>query len=180
MPLRKQSKKTRGKKYYKMRGCSKKLLGGKNAYINPSRGPNPYGFNFPNSQITKGGSCGTCHMRGGNYSVGKAWSATNWPSMNNANHFSKNTYNNDISRQMKAAWASGGRRGKQKTQKKQRGGVLSNGIGQDFVNLGRQLTSGAGNIYNSSIGRSHSVSPQPWLNQLPGTLSVSTLKKMAN
>jgi hypothetical protein len=157
----------------------------------PSTGPNPSGFNFLNSQIKKGG-CG-CGMRGGNHEtplttfIGEPWTTANnaIPSESTNNHFALNTYDMDISRQMKDLGASppflgGARKRKGKTSKKknQKGGILSNFIAQDFINLGRQGVSGLSNFGNAFKGVGQQPSPMPWKNQLPNTSNVSTLQKM--
>ena len=173
----------------------------------PSTGPKVGGFDFLTGNSMKGGSCGSCAMpmmRGGNGInpipaplVGSPWSANNWPaskvdSPHNATHFPLNTYTNDVPLQMKATGASppyssfkGGRRYKRnktnktnKTNRKQRGGIYSNFISQDLINLGRQIQTGAISSYDGLRGVQQPASPLPWRGQLPDTSSISTLKKM--
>lgn len=55
---------------------------------------------------------------------------------------------------------TGGRR------RKQKGGVLSNFMGQDLINLGRQFQFGVGTAYNALSGYSAPVNPLPWTGQL--------------
>ena len=145
----------------------------------------------------KGGSCGCGLMKGGqnvgqtngglNYPdglVGTPWKADigSWPGVNNAtgsaNYYPVNNYNQDISRQMQAVGANppfkGGKRGRK--SRKQRGGVLSNLIGQDLVNLGRQTTFGLGSAYNAISGYPAPVNPLPWKGQLPTTANIHTIQ----
>jgi len=118
--------------------------------------------------------------------VGAAYNnPTNLPGANgipgDANYYSNNTYNNDVSRQMEAVGANppflgfplfkGGKRSKHKSShtkknRKQRGGTLSNFIGQDLINLGRQFTHGIGNTFNALNGYPSHTSPLPWKDQL--------------
>lgn len=179
-------------------------LNGANPLI-PSTGPLFKGFDFlTGSYPMKGGNCGgSCPasqimMRGGNGInpipdplVGSPWSANNLPasitaSPHNANHFPLNTYNNDVALQMKATGAAppfssfkGGRRNKRnKTNKKQRGGIASNFLAQDFLNLGRQVQSGLVGAYDGIKGVHQQASPLPWRGQLSNTSNISTLKKL--
>jgi hypothetical protein len=107
---------------------------------------------------------------------------TNLPGANgiggDANYYSNNTYNNDVSRQMIDVGANppflgfkGGSKNKQKLShskknKKQHGGTLSNFFGQDLINLGRQLGHGAGSAFNALNGVHASSNPLPWKDQL--------------
>ena len=79
---------------YNMRGCSKKrrkYLGGQNPQNYtpvPSTGPL-----LPNTQTSLNSKFQSGGQRGGATTfIGSPWSATNWPSANNANHYSMNTY----------------------------------------------------------------------------------------
>jgi hypothetical protein len=96
----------------------------------------------------------------------------NWPGVDgisgDRNHLAYNTYSpNDVSRQMIATGANppfsvgGG-----KKSKKQKGGVLSNFLGQDLVNLGRQFQFNLGSTYNALNGYQAPVNPLPWKDQL--------------
>ena len=119
--------------------------------------------------------------------VGSAYvNSSNLPGANgipgDANYYSNNTYNNDVSRQMIDVGAnppflgfSGFKGGKRNNKhkhlhtmktKKQRGGTLSNFLGQDLINLGRQLTHGVGTTFNALNGYPASASPLPWKDQL--------------
>jgi len=157
--------------------------------------------------VIKGGSCGCGLMKGGSAQtngglaypdglVGTPWKPEigGWPGVNNAtgsaNYYPVNNYNQDISRQMQAIGANppfnGGKRsckGKSKGKgksKKQRGGVLSNFIGQDLVNLGRQTTFGLGSAYNAISGYPSPANPLPWKGQLPTTANIHTIKAAYN
>ena len=113
--------------------------------------------------------------------VGKPWtpSITGWPGVDNIsggrNYLANNNYNTDISRQMIATGANrpfsvgGGKR-------KQKGGTLSNFIGQDLINLGRQFQFGLGSAYNAISGYPAPTNPLPWKDQLPRTPDISALK----
>jgi hypothetical protein len=91
-----------------------------------------------------------------------------------ANYYSLNKYIPDVSRQMIDVGANkpflgfwgvkGGRR--QKKTRKQCGGTLSNFIGQDIINLGRQFTYGLGTAFNALNGTPGPVNPLPWKGQL--------------
>ena len=97
----------------------------------------------------------------------------NWPGVNGVsgdhNHLSYNTYApNDVSRQMVSTGANppfsvGGSKTKKHRQK---GGVLSNFLGQDLTNLGRTFQFNLGSTYNALNGYSAPVNPLPWKDQL--------------
>lgn len=84
----------------------------------PAKGPQPGGFNFLNPQTSSykgvGGGCGGNNTLPAvpNGLLGKAWSPSvgSWPGVdgnpNNSNHLGYNTYDNDISRQMKDVGAA--------------------------------------------------------------------------
>jgi hypothetical protein len=206
------SKKHRaGKKpKYNMRGCSRKMrkyLGGQSPQNTPvpSTGPPPNPYTALSSKFQFGGSGCGCGQSGGRNSqngggcgcgklfggqnggsttfVGSPWSANNWPSANNANHYPMNTYTPvDIQLQTKVLGANppfskGGRRmrksrirSKSRTRRSyQKGGNLSNFLLQDLVNFGRGLSYSAGSAYNTILGAQAPVSPLPWQGQLQGT-----------
>jgi len=116
--------------------------------------------------------------------VGAAYSnPSNLPGANgipgDANYYSNNTYNNDVSRQMVDVGANppflgfplfkGGRRNKHrlsgtKKNTKQRGGFLTS----DLINLGRQIGHGVGTTFNVLNGYRASPNPLPWKDQLVG------------
>ena len=129
-------------------------------------------------------SCKRKGMKGGNAGipypdglVGSPWtpSVGGWPGVDgvpgNSNYYPVNNYNNDISRQMVDLGGNppfsnvkGGKR------RKQRGGALSNFLGQDLINLGRQFQFGMGSAYNALAGYSSPVNPMPWKDQFPSKI----------
>lgn len=176
---------------------------GANPY-QPSTGPQSTGFNFMNSQIMRGGSCSSCNafpqtMNGGSGSnlptlIGAPWApGTGIPSEYTNNHFAMNQYaNGDPQLAMKNVGAQppflggGSRRTgtkrrmpRSKTSRKgQRGGILANFLGQDFVNLGRQIGHSFSNVSNGFKGVHQSSNPMPWNGQLKSTVpDIATLKK---
>lgn len=163
--------------------------------VYPNTGPPAMSQNWLGSSIQHGGSCGgTCPLqRGGNglpYGqglplmksipypnglTGGNWGADfKWPGTNNVggdfNHYSENTYNNDVPNQMIATGAQppfsvgGGR--KMRKNKSLKGGGISNFLYQDLVNVGRQAQFGLGSTYNALRGFSAPVNPMPWQGQL--------------
>jgi hypothetical protein len=144
----------------------------------------PFGQNLPD-------------MKGIPYPNGTAGSPlvggdiSTWPGVNNVggsgNYYKINTYDNGFTTNIKNEGAQkpflGGakRRNtkKSKTNRKTRGGSgfnFSNSIAQDFVNVGRQFSSGLGNTYNTFNGYQQAASPLPWKGQLYNTPSASSLK----
>jgi len=145
------------------------------------------------SMMSGGGGC-TTGNNGIPYPNGLVGSpyvnSSNLPGANgisgDANYYSNNTYNNDVSRQMidvganppflgflgfKGGRSKHGRRhphSHTKKHRKYRGGSLSNFIGQDLINLGRQLGHGVGTTFNALNGYTASASPLPWKGQLVG------------
>ena len=120
--------------------------------------------------------------------VGNPWTASTggWPGVDgiggDRNYLALNTYSpNDVSRQMTATGAAppfsiGGAKMRKNRRGKQNGGTLSNFLGQDLINLGRQFQFGLGSTYNALAGYSAPANPMPWKGQLPNTPSVSALK----
>jgi hypothetical protein len=152
------------------------MSGGKKKKMKGGRGYNPMsnnGIPYPNG------------LAGAPYD-GK--SIGGWPGVDgvggNRNYYTNNTYNNDVSRQMIDVGANkpflgfkGGKRSKKQThRKKQKGGTLSNFIGQDLINLGRQVQFGVGSAYNALAGYQAPINPMPWKGQLPNTASLSSVK----
>lgn len=139
-----------------------------------------------------GCKCSSCktNMTGGNPGipypdglVGSPWTPSigGWPGVDgiqgDRNYLPHNDYKTDISRQMIATGANppfsiGGKR----RTKKQRGGTLSNFIGQDLINLGRQFQFGVGSAYNALAGYPSPANPMPWKGQLPNTPSLATVR----
>ena len=141
-----------------------------------------------------GCKCSTCKktMKGGsgnngipypNGLVGSGWTPaiSGWPGVDgingNRNYLAPNMYPTDPQTEMIATGAQppfsiGGRR----RRKGQKGGTLSNFLGQDLINLGRQFQYGLGTTYNALAGYAGPVSPMPWRDQLPNSANISTIK----
>jgi hypothetical protein len=137
-----------------------------------------------------GGGCATTNngIPYPNGLVGAAYTnPANLPGANgipgDANYYSNNTYNNDVSRQMVDVGANppflgfslfkGGKRNKPrfnhtKKYRKQRGGNFTNFLSQDLINLGRQIGHGVGSTFNALNGYPVSSNPLPWKDQLVG------------
>lgn len=144
---------------------------------------------------TCGGTCGLQHGGNGlpygqglplikaapypNGLTGQSWAPDfKWPGTNTVggdyNHYSENTYKNDVPNQMISTGAQppfsiGGGRKKHRHMRKnktQKGGVISNFFYQDLVNVGRQANFGMGSAYNALRGYSAPVNPMPWQGQL--------------
>jgi hypothetical protein len=115
--------------------------------------------------------------------VGSGWtsSISGWPGVDgisgNRNYLAPNMYPTDPQTAMIATGAQppfsigGGRR-----KRRQKGGTLSNFLGQDFINLGRQFQHGLGTAYNGISGYAAPVSPLPWKGQLSNTDNLSNLR----
>jgi hypothetical protein len=180
----------------------------------PSKGPPSVGFDFLNPQtggcngqcainggaMMKGGTkcgCSSCQKGGAslpypNGLLGNAWtpSISGWPGVDgismDRNHLGYNTYNNDVSRQMRDVGANppftylkGGKRrntnkrntkkrNTKKRNKKRRTKIQKAGnnfLGQDLINVGRQLQYGVGSAYNGIRGYTSPVNPLPWKDQ---------------
>jgi len=138
--------------------------------------------------------CSSCKIKGGLMTggnpgipypdglVGKAWAPDiGWPGVNGVqgdrNYLALNNYNTDISRQMidtgpNPPFSIGG---KGRTRK-QRGGTLSNFLGQDLINLGRQFQFGLGGAYNALAGYSSPVNPLPWKDQLHNASNLNIMR----
>jgi hypothetical protein len=124
--------------------------------------------------------------------VGSPWtpSVSGWPGVDgisgDSNYLGYNTYQpNDVSRQMintgaQPPFSVGGRKTRKgsnmrRGRKGQRGGVISNFLGQDLINLGRQLQNGFGTAYNGLAGYPSPVNPLPWKGQLQNTSNLSKI-----
>jgi hypothetical protein len=126
-------------------------------------------------------NCKSCKRGGANLPypnglLGNAWtpSISGWPGVDgismDRNHLGYNTYNNDVSRQMRDVGANppftylkGGKSKKKRKSKKQKGGV--NFLGQDLINVGKQMQYGVGSAYNGIRGYTSPVNPLPWKDQ---------------
>ena len=178
-----------------------------NAYPAKEPPSNGYGWINPQPQkgglcgtcgVMAGGSCGCSLMKGGSSNsnngipypdglVGKPWTPAiqGWPGVSNttgdSNYYPVNDYKNDISRQMQNIGANppfNGMKGGKKSRRNQKGGNLSNFLGQDLINLGRQFQFGVGSAYNALAGYPSPVSPLPWKDQLSNTPSLATIKAL--
>jgi hypothetical protein len=115
--------------------------------------------------------------------VGSAWTSnmSTWPGVDgidgNRNYLELNKYPTDPQTAMIATGAQppfsigGGRK-----KRRQKGGTLSNFMGQDFINLGRQFQHGLGTAYNGITGYPAPNSPLPWKGQLANSANLSTIK----
>jgi hypothetical protein len=116
--------------------------------------------------------------------TGSSWTpaTSGWPGVNGVqgdrNYLAHNDYKVDPQTALIATGANppfsiGGKRGRKKGQ---RGGTLSNFLGQDLINLGRQVQFGFGSAYNALSGFSAPVSPLPWRDQIPSASNIATIK----
>ena len=149
------------------------------------------GFMAAGGRHRVGCKCSKCkrrNMKGGNIGIPYAnglvgspftpASIGGWPGVNgipgDRNYSAQNMYLQDPQTAMKDTGNPpflGGRR------RRQRGGTLSNFMGQDLINLGRQFQFGLGSAYNALAGYAAPVNPMPWRDQLPNRtpLNSSTL-----
>jgi hypothetical protein len=64
-------------------------------------------------------------------------------------------------------YLGGNRRKSRKIRKNKRGGgTMTNFLGQDFLNVGRQFQYGLGSSYNAIRGFASPVNPMPWKDQM--------------
>jgi len=170
-------------------GCGLMMGGGRRKYKKGGCGPLcALGFMVGGKKM-KGGGCNFSNdgipypdgLVGAPYIGG--WPG-GWPGVDgvggNRNYYTNNTYNNDVSRQMidvgPASPYLGFKGGKGRHTRKQKGGALSNFLGQDLINLGRQFQYGLGSAYNALAGYPGPVNPLPWKDQMPNTANLSTVK----
>jgi hypothetical protein len=129
--------------------------------------------------------------------VGSPWtpSLSTWPGVDgvdgNRNYLAYNNYKVDPQTALISVGANrpflfGGRKpamgGKKKNstkRRRQRGGALSNFLGQDFINLGRQIQYGIGSTYNGLNGYPSPTPVLPWQGQLPRTPNLYTARGSA-
>jgi hypothetical protein len=71
----------------------------------------------------------------------------------------------------------GKRTKKQRKQRKQGGGSAF--LGQDLINLGRQIQFGLGSAYNAVAGYSAPANPLPWKGQLTDSSNINTIRAAA-
>lgn len=93
-----------------------------------------------------------------------------------------NDYKNDVSRTALLNVANtslnGGKRSikrRLRKRKTQKGGLSTNLISQDIMNLGSQFKTSFGNMYNGIYGYPAAASPLPW-KQMPNVTNLNTLK----
>jgi hypothetical protein len=114
--------------------------------------------------------------------VGSPWqtSINDWPGVNyvsgDRNYLAYNTYPTDVQTSIINSNSNprgfvGGKSIKKKS-KKLHGGTLSNFLGQDLINVGRQFQFGLGSAYNALSGYSAPVNPLPWKDQLVNASNV--------
>ena len=126
--------------------------------------------------------------------VGAPWGASpaKWPGVDgvdgNRNYLAYNDYKVDpltalINVGANRPFLYGGRKKQSKGRRKrinkrktQRGGVMSNLLTQDFVNLGRQVQYGIGSTYNALNGYAAPTPVLPWQGQLPRTPNLNTMR----
>lgn len=93
------------------------------------------------------------------------------------NHYSLNTYSNgDPQTSMVNLGANRPFLNMKAGKKKQKGGTLSNFIGQDLINLGRQFQFGIGSAYNALAGYASPTNPMPWKGQFPVGAPMNPVK----
>ena len=173
---------------YKMKGCSKERIHIKGGYTNingidktmPNTGP-PVGMpTMATNQMSggcgtcmRGGGCVTCGslFGGGKHRVGCRCSLCKKKQMNGGSTntlIPLNNYHTDI--QTSIMPTRGGRRSNMVTRKRSlKGGTLSNFLGQDLINLGRQFQFGVGSAYNGLSGINAPINPLPWKDQFTHT-----------
>jgi len=155
----------------------------------------------------KGGSCGSCGapalMTGGAHTlepaglVGDPWTPnpSGWPGVDgvagNRNYLDYNAYKLDPQTALVSTGANrpflfGGRKYNRSHKKlnkykrmRHRGGAMSNLLGQDVINLGRQTQFGFGSAYNAINGYGAPTNPLPWKGQLPNTPNLDSIKSMS-
>ena len=147
----------------------------------------------------RGGNCSSCGLQQGGQScstqglIGQPWTPNpqGWPGVNGSrNYLELNAYKVDPQTSMINLGANppflGGRgrgrgrgRGSKKSKRRrQKGGALSNFIGQDIINLGRDIQFGIGSAYNGINGYAAPVNPLPWRDQLPRTPNIGSSSQM--
>lgn len=155
------------------------------------------GYMVGGKRHRSGCKCSKCKQKGGmqkggnpgipypNGLTGSAWtpSTGGWPGVDGVqggrNFLALNEYKVDPQTALIATGANppfsvGGK--KRSKKRGQRGGALSNFLGQDLINLGRQVQFGLGSAYNALSGYAAPVSPLPWRDQIPSAANINTVK----
>jgi hypothetical protein len=136
----------RNKTSYKMKGCSNK---NKVRKSNQTRKNN----------LISGGCGGMCGLSGGlrgGFRVGRT------------NAVRKNTTKNSSQRKTRSNSKSNSKSNSNSNSKSKL--ILKGGfVGEDFINLGRQLNYNVGSAVNALSGVPSSVNPLPWKDQFPTT-----------
>jgi hypothetical protein len=123
----------------------------------------------------KGGNPGIPYPNG---LVGSPWTPSigGWPGVNgipgDRNYYAQNNYNVDPQTAMVNVGANPPFLNMKGGKRKQKGGTLSNFLGQDLINLGRQFQFGVGSAYNALAGYSPPTNPMPWKGQFPNTRTI--------
>lgn len=124
------------------------------------------------SKVMKGGNPGIPYPNG---LVGSPWTASigGWPGVDgipgNRNYYAPNTYSNGDPQTAMVNVGANRPFLNMKGGKKQKGGTLSNFLGQDLINLGRQFQFGIGSAYNALAGYPAPTNPLPWKGQFPNS-----------
>jgi hypothetical protein len=147
-----------GGKTRKKRTCSKcsKIFGG---------AKHRRGCRCSRCKSQKGGNMGIPYPNG---LVGSPWTpnAQNWPGVDgipgDSNHIAYNKYHIDPQTSIIDQNAIPTIRG---------GGTLSNFMGQDLINFGRQIQYGVGSAYNTLAGYASPINPLPFRDQLTAKLT---------
>jgi len=173
-------------------GCGSGMTGGRRRKSRKNKGGTcglcAMGFMVGGTRHRVGCKCSDCKsrrisrsMKGGNPgipypggSTGSPWGANNnqLPGADgiggNRNHYALNTYSaGDPQTSMVDVGANPPFLNMKGGKRNQKGGTLSNFIGQDLINLGRQFQYGLGSAYNALAGYSSPINPMPWKGQFP-------------
>ena len=155
------------------------------------------GFLVGGIKHREGCKCSDCksrrisrNMKGGNPGfpypgglTGSPWGANNnqLPGVDgisgDRNHYALNTYSaGDPQRSMVDVGANPPFLNMKGGKRHQKGGTLSNFIGQDLINLGRQFQFGLGSAYNALAGYAAPINPMPWKGQFPVGAPMNPVK----
>lgn len=152
-------------------GKNGSLKGGYNARMYPAKGPPHSGFNFQNSLQTQYGGHGSSYPNG---LVGSPYNnPNNLPGVNgipgDSNYYANNMNPTLQTRSLISAGANRPflRGGSSKKKRRQTGGFsFSNSMGQELINLGRNVPFALHSAYNGFFGYSPPINPSPLVGQL--------------